>query len=805
MKGNKKHLQLLIACMFMQLLLWSQGVSIIPKPNMQVSGKGSFVLTKSTVIVMNDEGERKTVNFLNNYLKKYYGLTLKTIGRPKAPLSNYILVNTRRFIKAPGNADHYNLSVTPAFITIEGDSYSGTFYGMQSLVQLLPLQKHPLSVPSVTIDDAPRFAYRGLHLDVSRHFFPVDYVKRYIDYLALHKLNTFHWHLTDDQGWRVEIKKYPKLTSVGGYRNGTIIGRYPGKGNDSVRYGGFYTQQQIKDVVKYAADRFITVIPEIEMPGHSSAAIAAYPYLSCFPEEPTKAPAGTAWSGPDTGKQVQQAWGVFDDVYCAGNEQTFRFLQDVLDEVIPLFPARYVHIGGDENPKGNWKRCPKCQKRIKDNKLKNEHELQSYFTQRMEKYVNSKGKLIIGWDEILEGGLAPNATVMSWRGEQGGIDAATQNHEAIMTPEPYLYLNWSQTKNEDSVSFGRYTPIEKVYNYEPVPKKLDSTKAKYILGAQGNLWTEYINNTSILEYNLFPRLSALSEIVWSGKKDWNDFENRLMQQFKRYDFWNINYSKAYFEITYTVKPTGNFNGLALSFDEYKFKDYLQVFRDTMVSVPVYNVEGERIGNGVTEKTPVRFTDSLIINSDQPVYLVAGDTEDLTGAKSSQKLGFTYQTKLQFAFNKATGKKISLKTAASSTYPGNGGAFGLVNGLSGKDFNAKEWQGWNGKNMEAIIDLGKSQNISTIRVGVWSQEPSWIYLPKSIEVYTSNDGENWNKIATENNEGKQWPNNRKISIQLPTGTQTQLVKVVAINHGTIAAGRAGDGRPAWLFVDEIEID
>ena len=388
-------------------------------------------------------------------------------------------------------------------------------------------------LPLVSVDDRPRFKYRGLHLDVSRHFFDVTYVKKYIDFIALHKMNYFHWHLTDDQGWRIEIKKYPRLTAVGGYRDGTIIDRFPGKGNDSIRYGGFYTQEEIKEVVAYAASRYITVIPEIEMPGHALAALTSYPYLGCT-------------GGP---YKVQQTWGIFKEVFCAGNDSVFTFIENVLDEVMPLFPAAYVHIGGDECPKTSWKICPKCQKRIADNHLKDEHELQSYFIQRIEKYINSKGKKIIGWDEILEGGLAPNAIVMSWRGEKGGIEAARQQHDVIMTPGTHLYLDHSQNKkgNEDSVSIGGYLPIEKVYSYEPQSSELNELQKQHVLGAQGNVWTEYMGSASKVEYMIFPRLAALSELLWSpaASRNWNDFKTRLPSQIKRYELWKVNYSKAY--------------------------------------------------------------------------------------------------------------------------------------------------------------------------------------------------------------------------------------------------------------------
>ena len=531
---------LLIAMMF-AITSIAQQISIIPQPVSLIQKKGQFSLPYGTSIKVTDKEDQKAADFFNDYLKKYYGFSLPERRKDQR---NYIILTTKKFIKAP-ERDGYTLDVTNNTITISGDTHTGTFYGIQTLIQLLPLDKKNMSIPCVSITDYPRFAYRGMHLDVGRHFFPVSFVKQYIDFIALHKMNYFHWHLTEDQGWRIEIKKYPRLTQIGAFRNGTVIGRRGAAGNDNTPYGGFYTQDEIKDVVQYAADRHITVVPEIEMPGHSSAAIAAYPYLSCFENESTKMRTPSEASKNATGKQVQEGWGVFDDVYCAGNDSTFQFLQDVLDEVIPLFPSKYIHIGGDESPKANWKRCPKCQARIKALGLKDEHELQSYFIQRMEKYINSKGKTIIGWDEILEGGLAPNAIVMSWRGEEGGIAAAKDKHQVIMTPGKYVYLDHAQKQNEDSVTIGGYTPIDTVYDYEPIPKELNEEQGKFVLGAQGNVWTEYMAYPSKVEYMILPRMSALAEVLWTSKekKNKSGFMNRLTTQKKRYDLWGLNYFK----------------------------------------------------------------------------------------------------------------------------------------------------------------------------------------------------------------------------------------------------------------------
>jgi hexosaminidase len=506
----------------------SSAINIIPKPVSLKASPGSFRINESTVLIA-DGGNKDAADFFNKYLNDYYGFTLKTAASAD---KNYIRFSTKTFVKASDNPERYTFTSSAKGVEISGDSDDGTFRGTQTLIQLLPVAKSAtLKIPLVAIEDQPRLKYRGAMLDVGRHFFSVDYVKQFIDYIALHRMNTFHWHLTEDQGWRIEIKKYPKLTEVGAYRDGTIIGHYPGTGNDNIRYGGFYTQDEIKDVLEYAAKRHITIIPEVEMPGHSGAALASYPYLGCT-------------GGP---YQVKQTWGVHKDVYCAGNDSTFEFLEDVLDEVMALFPSEYIHIGGDECPKDAWKACPKCQKRIKDLGLKDEHELQSYFIHRIEKYVNSKGKKIIGWDEILEGGLAPNATVMSWRGEKGGIEAAKQNHDVIMSPGTHVYLDHGEKKNEDSLNIGGYLPLTKVYSYEPVPQELSAEQKKRVLGAQGNVWTEYMSNPQKVNYMIFPRLTALSEVMWSpaSSRNWADFEKRMAVQLKRYDLWGVHYNRAY--------------------------------------------------------------------------------------------------------------------------------------------------------------------------------------------------------------------------------------------------------------------
>ncbi|MEC5166240.1 hexosaminidase [Flavobacterium sp. PL11] len=530
------------------VLTVAQEVKIIPQPVEVITNTGNFVISAQTSLVVSNKMDNASASFLNEYLMSYYGFKLPIV---KKASKNYIKFNSLKNITGL-KAEGYSLKSDANGVMIEGNSDIGTFYGMQTLIQLLPVEKSKsLKIAAVTVKDEPRFVYRGAMLDVARHFFSVEFVKKYIDYLALHKLNYFHWHLTEDQGWRIEIKKYPRLTEIGSKRNGSIVGRYPGTGSDNTPEGGFYTQEDVKEIVKYASDRFITVIPEIEMPGHSSAAIAAYPMLSCFPDEPTEIPANmiSEQSKKDLAsgkvKLVQETWGVFTDVY-APTEYTFNFLEDVLDEVMALFPSKYIHVGGDESPKDAWKRSAFCQQLIKEKGLKDEHELQSYFIQRMEKYINKNGRTLIGWDEILEGGLAPNAVVMSWRGEAGGIAAAKENHQVIMTPGSHVYLDHSQTKNDPEVTIGGYTNLEKIYSYEPIPKELTAEQGKYVLGAQGNVWTEYMLNPAKVEYMIFPRLSALSEVLWSpkDKKDWPKFQTKIETQKKRYDMWGANYYKG---------------------------------------------------------------------------------------------------------------------------------------------------------------------------------------------------------------------------------------------------------------------
>lgn len=509
--------------------VYNQGIKITPTPLELNQKEGFFDLNKNTSFYINDKSLKEVTELFINKIEKSTGYKLNIKSTEESNNSISIILDKTIAV----NDEGYLLHVNPKDITIIATTTQGAFYGMQTLLQLLPaeiessiiINNTNWKIPCVEIKDEPRFKYRGQHFDPCRHFADVDYIKKHLDILSMYKINKFHWHLTEDQGWRIEIKKYPKLTQIGAKR---VEG-------DSSTYGPyFYTQEQIKEIVAYAKERFIEVIPEIELPGHGVAALAAYPEYSCT-------------GGPF---EVRNIWGVSNDVYCAGNDSTFQFLTDVIEEVIPLFDSEYFHIGGDECPKDRWKNCPKCQARIKELGIKGdkthsaEEKLQSYFVQRMEKVLLKHNKKMIGWDEILEGGLAPSATVMSWRGEQGGIAAANMGHDVIMTPGGWLYLDHYQgDPNNEPVSIGGYTTLEKTYSYEPIPEKIEESRRHHILGAQGNVWSEYIYNDSIRELRTYPRIIALAEVTWSAKEKRNyyDFEKRLDNQLVRLDMHNVNY------------------------------------------------------------------------------------------------------------------------------------------------------------------------------------------------------------------------------------------------------------------------
>jgi hexosaminidase len=508
---------------------------IVPRPARLTPGTGTFRLSADVTIRVSDPGDDELhwlAQYTSGMVRDALGVELRLSDRRAPEGEENAIVLLLETGDAPAGDESYRLAVSARGVVITARTEAGLFYGIQTLRQLLPsssaTRESAWSLAAVEIEDSPRFVYRGMHLDVGRHFFPVSFVKKYIDLLAMYKMNTFHWHLTEDQGWRIEIKQYPRLTEVGAFRRETILEKnfnpYIG---DSKPYGGFYTQDEIREVVAYAERRYINVIPEIEMPGHSTAALAAYPELACT-------------EGPF---EVSTVWGVTEDIYCP-KEETFAFLENVLTEVMELFPSPYIHIGGDEAPKARWEESPIAQEVIRREGLADEQGLQSYFIRRIESFLLAHDRRLIGWDEILEGGLAPQATVMSWRGTAGGIEAARQGHDVIMTPTSHVYFDYYQGEREfEPLAIGGYTPLEKVYDFEPVPDVLTADEAKHVLGAQGNVWTEYMKTTQYVEYMVFPRMLALAEVVWSPKaaRDWDRFVSNLPQQLARLDDYRVNY------------------------------------------------------------------------------------------------------------------------------------------------------------------------------------------------------------------------------------------------------------------------
>jgi hexosaminidase len=733
-------------------------INVIPKPVKTSAINNKFSLNPKTVIVANNTNSFE-VKFLKESIKQQTGLelTIKNAHRIGSRI-HLILEPESQF----PNKEAYQLNILGDRIAIYASTNQGLFYGIQTLLQLIPFTTNAteIKLDNLMMDDIPKFQWRGMHLDVSRHFFSKEFIKKYIDYLAMYKMNTFHWHLTDDQGWRIEIKKYPKLTEVGSWRNGSMIGHYTDQTFDDIRYGGFYTQEEIKEIVAYAKERHITIVPEIEMPGHALAALASYPEFSCT-------------GGPF---EVGKTWGVLEDVFCPKDE-TFTFLENILSEVIALFPSEYIHIGGDECPKVRWKSCPHCQKRIKDEKLKDEHELQSYFIQRIEKFVNSKGRKIIGWDEILEGGLAPNAAVMSWRGTEGGIAAAKEKHFVVMSPGSHCYFDHYQgePKNEP-IAFGGYTNVEKVYSFNPIPKELSEEESKYILGAQANVWTEYINTPEHVEYMVFPRIAALAEVLWgtSNPNEYKVFETRLIQHFERYEKKGINYSKAIFEVTSKVNPAEN--GVAFE------------LKSVNPSGIKYTTDGsEPNANSISYEKPILVTKNQTIKA---AYFENGKAKSAT-------------IEQPFFITKSTGKEIKLEHQPHENY-GIGGPFTLVDGMKGNPSKfGRDWLGFWGKDLNATIDLGKSETISKISINTLLSEGSWIYYPKEIQFLVSNDGTNFQSIQIISQKEIETKKG-KVVIEFPK-LKAKFIKIVAINNGIIADGKPGAGSNSWLFVDEISVE
>jgi hexosaminidase len=745
---------ILLPLLLLSFSLMSQPIHIIPAPVLLTQGGSSFVLRAHHPIWYEYEDMLPAATYLRDQLQLMTGIRLplrKGLRSKGISLRFAVLDNS--------SEGAYTIHATKDTVLIAANKAAGVFYGIQSLLQMLVKDAGKWNIPAADIYDYPRFSYRGLHLDVGRHFFPVAFIKRYIDLMALYKFNTFHWHLTEDQGWRIEIKAYPDLTAIGSKREETILGKNfdPYKG-DGIPYEGFYTQEQIKELVRYAADRQITIIPEIEMPGHSLAALAAYRRLGCT-------------GGP---YKVGTRWGVEDDVYCAGKEETFKFLEDVLDEVMALFPGKYIHIGGDECPKKRWKTCRKCQQRIQDNNLKDEHELQSYFIRRIEKYLNSKGRQIIGWDEILEGGLAPNATVMSWRGEEGGIAAAKQHHDAIMTPGGYCYLDHYQAQGKtEPLAIGGFTSVEKIYGYDPVPASLTAAEAAYIKGAQGNVWTEYMTTTSQVEYMVYPRAIALAEVLWSPKtkRNYENFLQRLSQETKRLDRWKVNYAKHVFGLNVKVSPVAD-GGIAVTMNTRNKKGRI-----------LYTTDGTE----PTSSSP-EYAIPLTINKNSSFR--AGVFE------AGQLVSNLYEQ--DFLLHKAVGKKISLANPPNPNY-NPGSTFFLVNGIEGVvNYSDNQWHGFSGNHLDALIDLGAATEISELGINILNNKKAWIHPPESVVFYTGSATDDLKEVGTLTSFDT--PGINKVRLKL--SAIARYIRVVAKNIGKIPEGYEGTGYNAWLFADEI---
>ena len=751
-------------------------IAIVPYPNHLETGRGTYRVTDRPVTCdsrTDERTQRAVVGFAAR-------LATVTGGTNPVTVADEVPASGIRFVTDESlPAEGYELNVDGEGIEVRASQFPGFLYALQSLEQLLPAAVYGTEpapdaaweVPCVKIADAPRFAYRGMHLDVARHFFSVDEVKRYIDVMAIHKLNTLHWHLTDDQGWRIEIKRYPELTAVGSIRKATVVRKEWGT-YDGTPYGGFYTQDEIRDVVKYAADRGVTVIPEIDLPGHMLAALTAYPELGCT-------------GGP---YEVWGRWGVADDVLCPGREKTFEFLEGVLTEVMELFPSEYIHIGGDECPKGRWEKCPRCQAKIRQLGLKDdgehtaEHYLQSYVTDRIGKFLAQHGRRIIGWDEILEGRAPSDAVVMSWRGSEGGIAAAKLGHDVIMTPNSHFYFDYYQSLDTDAEPFGigGYIPMEQVYSYDPAFPELTPEQQKHILGVQANLWTEYVLSDEHLEYMLLPRLAALSEVQWCQPetKDWNRFIGSFRMD-EIYSQMGYEFAKHIFGVTasYAVDPEKGGVVMTLTTQGGAPIRYTLDGSDPTASSPLY-------------KAPVTIGESC-------TFKAAALREGMQTPVYTRK----------FDFNKATGRRIALNAAPTLKYT-YGGASLLVDGYRGGPvYSNGAWIGFLNEPLDVTIDMQGAKPYSAVTVESLVEKGEWVFPPSSVGVYLSDDGSEFTEAALMSvpQETAGSPDGVKPFKVLFPETSARYLRVVARTVDPIPAWHGAAGQKAHMFVDEIIVE
>jgi hexosaminidase len=732
---------------------------IIPQPVRVQVGGAPFVLTSGTAVHTGPGLTPSAATQFRQYVRTVGRLALS--AKPGTTGGIYLRLDSQTVTHPEG----YRLVVAPGRITVTGHDEAGIFYGLQSLSQLLPAGTgRALRVPGCVVEDYPRFGYRGMHLDVSRHMFPMPVLKKWVDVLAFYKINTLHWHLTDDQGWRIEIKKYPRLQTVAAYRSETLIGHKKELPHrfDGQRYGGYYTQAEARELVRYAAARHITVIPEIEMPGHALAALAAYPALGCT-------------GGP---YQTATFWGVFDDVFCAGNEETFEFLENVLDEVAAIFPSRYLHIGGDECPKVRWHACPKCQARMQAEHLPDERALQSYFIRRISQHLAAKNRRIIGWDEIMEGGLTPGATVMSWTGEQGGLEAARLGHAAIMTPEKYVYLDYYQSLYAtDSLAAGGYTPLSKIYGYEPVPASLSAAQAQYIRGVQANMWSEYLPNPRKAEYMLFPRMLALAEIAWSPKaaRNYPAFLQRTRAHGLQLQALGVASARNYDAITDTLRagPGG------------------QPLLELRSTAPAAEIHYTTDGQTPTAQSP-RYLGPVLVARSCVVQAALFE-----GQARVQPL----YTK-QFDINLATGKSVTLANPPAGNFAPPS-LWGLTNGVAGSSrYNDGQWFGFSGTDLGATLDLGAPQRISTVGTNILRYHWQKMWAPTELVFSVSTDGVNYQEVYRQTDFPVNGINPVRARI---VPVQARYVRVRGVNQGVIPAGAYGAGGKAWLLLDELLVN